>query len=241
MAEHVVDFSGVSLADALAEVVGDDGLIREVDEELGGLHTDRVVGAEVAAKGIDADKLERMKATFAASGGNLSEVARVHGVDARQVGKLAVKHDWPVYGVDLLDTEKTRKTRLIALADALEQQIFTLAEALGVERKALDDPTDRGLNSVYVASLSQRSGAFSAVFDRWMRVMALIEPETFAADDSPSGALARQRAAGPDALGGVDGVNRQLADFAVRLGVGIARELQHEGGGDDRGVIDLTG
>lgn len=177
--------------------------------------------------GVDlpAAKLEAMKATFVASGGNLSEVARTHDVSPDKVMKLAQAYDWPVYGAGYSSAEKSRKTRLENLAVLLEQQVFDLASSLAVEKKELDELNEKGLNSRFVASLSQRSQAFSTVFDRYMRVMTLLEPETFGADDNAVAARVRAEAS-PDALGGVDGVNRMLADFAARVSVGVVKGLQ---------------
>jgi hypothetical protein len=172
--------------------------------------------------------LEAAKATFTASGGNVAEVARVHNIPPTSVTRLAAKHDWLVYGHGVTQGTKARKTRLESLAEVLENRLFQLADAMGVETKEIHDITEKGLGSKYVAPLTQRSSAFSAVFDRYMRVMALLEPELFAQDDDPSNPVAakiRQRQH-RDALGGVDGVDRRMAELAGRIAVSAMQALE---------------
>lgn len=180
--------------------------------------------------------LEAAKATFTSSGGNIAEVARTHNLTTGVVTRLAAKHDWPIYGSGVGLESKSRKTKLTAIAEMLENRLFQLTDAMGIEKKQLQDVTEKGLQSVYVAPLNQRSTAFSAVFDRYMRVMALLEPELFGNDDDPSNPVAaklRQRQH-RDALGGVDGVDRQMAEFAARVAVATI-EAQRPGSGE---VID---
>lgn len=186
--------------------------------------------AEVAPQGtpLPPELLEAAKATFTATGGNIAEVARTHDLTPAKVTRLAAQHDWPVYGEGATAAERSRRTRLVNLANLLERQLFELAGAMGVETKHLEDITEKGLGSKYVAPLTQRSSAFSAVFDRYMRVMTLLEPELFGGDDDPSNPVAaklRQRKE-RDSLGGVDGVNRQLAEFAARVAVGTVEAVE---------------
>ena len=200
-----------------------------------GTELDRILPAvnEVApGQGVTLppELLESAKATFTASGGNIAEVSRVHNLEAATVTRLAAKHDWPVYGHGTSMIEKARKTRLTTLADVLENRLFQLADAMGIETKEVTDITEKGLGSKFVAPLTQRSSAFAAVFDRYMRVMALLEPDIFGHDDDPSNPVAarlRQRQ-NRDALGGVDGVDRRLAEFAARVAV-TAVEASREG------------
>jgi hypothetical protein len=207
----------------------------------GSLPTAQSLGWDRTAEQIDPAKLEAAKATFTASGGNLAVVARTHDLAPNVVKRLAAKYDWPVYGDGYTAGEKTRKTRLESLADALEQRMTDMLAALEVETKPSEDFADKGKWSKYVATLSQRSSAFNAIFDRWLRVMTLLEPETFGGDTDPSNhaaAKTRQRAH-EDALGGVDGINRQLADFAARVAVGV---VDHMGRRDEISgeVIDVS-
>lgn len=199
------------------------------------------LGWDRTASQIDPAKLEAAKATFTASGGNLATVARTHDMAPDVVKRLAAKHDWPVYGDGYASSEKTRKTKLENLADALERRMTAMLDALEVETKDLEQFADKQQWSKYVSSLSQRSSAFNAVFDRWMRVMTLLEPETFGGDTDPSNHAAakiRQKAH-EDALGGVDGINRQLADFAARVAVGV---VDHMGRRDEVSgeIVDVT-
>lgn len=174
------------------------------------------------------EQLEAIKATFTASGGNIAETARTHSLDTKRVTALAAEHNWPVYGHGTTLVEKQRRTRLTILADTLENKLFQLADAMGVETKAVDSMVEKGYGSKYVAPLTQRSSAFSAVFDRYMRVMALLEPEVFGHDDDPSNPVAsrlRQRK-NLDALGGVDGIDRQMAEFAGRVAASAVKATQ---------------
>lgn len=197
--------------------------------------------ADVSPRGtpLEDDLLEAMKATFVRSGGNVSMVARTHNVTPKKVTDLAAEYDWPVYGQGTTHGEAIRKTRLENLAQILEDQLFEMASSLGVESKQIDDITEKGMGSKYVAPLTQRSSAFSALFDRYMRVMTLLEPEVFGHDDDPSNPVAakmRQKKE-RDALGGVDGVNRQLAEFAARVAVGTVEAMEQRQEGD---TIDLN-
>lgn len=189
---------------------------------------------------LPAELIEAAKATFISSGGNVAEVVRVHDLAPTTVTRLAAKNDWPVYGDGTTSAERSRKTRLHNLADMLENRLFQLADSMGVEKKEVQDITEKGMGSRYVAALNQRSSAFSAVFDRYMRVMALLEPEVFAADDDPSNPMAaRVRAKqGRDALGGVDGVDRRLAEFAARVAVSTL-EAQRDGQALPAEIIDV--
>lgn len=176
--------------------------------------------ATAAAAKIPPAKLEAAKATFIASGGNIAEVSRQHGIRAKTITKIAAEQHWPVYGDGYTDGEKSRRTSLKRLAALLEQQMFDLATALGVERKDLEAELKHGMNTQFVAPLNQRSQAFATVFDRYMRVMTLLEPELFANDNDPSNPVAsRLRSKSPDAPGGLEGIDRRMADFAARVAV----------------------
>lgn len=218
-------------------------LVEDQPEEIvSSLPKAKELGWDRNEHGLDPAKLEAAKATFVASGGNLSLVARTHDLAANVVKKLSVKHDWPVYGDGYASSEKTRKSKLESLAAILERQLHSMAEAMGVEKKRLNDVTEKGLASQYVAPLSQRSSAFSSLFDRYMRVMTLLEPELFGGDDDPSNPVAakmRQKAHA-DALGGVDGINRQMADFAARVAVGVVEGMGSKREAVEAQVVDVT-
>lgn len=165
------------------------------------------------------EQLEAAKATFTASGGNVSEVARTHGMHADVVVRLASELEWPVYGHGSTLVEKQRRTRLTNLADMLENRLFQLADAMGVETKDVHDVVEKGYGSRYIAPLTQRSSAFAAVFDRYMRIMTLLEPDVFGHDDDASNPVAarlRQRK-NADAFGGVDAIDKRMAEFAGRV------------------------
>lgn len=170
---------------------------------------------------LPSEQIEAAKATFTATGGNIAETARTHNLTTGRITELAAVNNWPVYGHGTTLVEKQRRTRLSILADTLENRLFQLADALGVEIKDKDQLTEKGYGSKYIAPLTQRSSAFAAVFDRYMRVMTLLEPEVFGHDDDSSNPVAarlRQRK-NLDALGGVDGIDRRMAEFAARVAV----------------------
>ena len=193
------------------------------------LYVDRSKALVEHHRRTDHSQLEAMKAMYTASGGHLAEVARAFSVTPDIVRTMAGKHRWPVYGDGLSSATKSRKTRLEGLATRLEEQMYEMLDSMGVERKDVDARSDKGLASAYVASLSQRNAAFGSLFDRYMRVMAILEPETFAADDDPSNHAARRmRDQGHDR--GLNKVNRELAEFFGRgIVAGLADELNRRG------------
>lgn len=203
------------------------------------LPTPKDLGWDKGELQIPPDLLEAAKATFTATGGNISKVAAEHDLAPKMVSRLAARYDWPVYGEGYTPQEKSRKTRLERLASTIEGQLQDMAEAMGVETKDLGAITQHGMESKYVAPLSQRSTAFSALFDRYMRIMTLLEPELFGADDDPSNPVAaklRQKA-NQDALGGVEGINRQMADFAARVATGVMDHMASRSAGE---IIDVA-
>lgn len=212
----------------------------DVEEARAALPTPRDLGWDRKEHEIDPAKMEAAKATFTATGGNLAQVAQVHDMAPDVVKRLAAKYDWPVYGDGYASSQKTRKGRLERLADTLERQMNAMLESMGVETKDKEDFADKQKWSEYVAPLSQRSSAFANLFDRYMRVMTLIEPELFGGDDDPSNPVAakmRQKAH-QDALGGVEGINRQLAEFAARVAVGVVDHMGARGAQGE--VVDVT-
>lgn len=173
---------------------------------------------------VPEDEIESIKATFIKTSGNIAETARQHKTSPSRVKGLSLRNGWSLYGTAKDSHEKASTTKLQALAESLEHKMYELLGSLEVETKELTDPTKDGLNTHYIASLSARNTAFKDVFDRWMRVQALLEPETFGEDKHGSNSTARlMRMDGhPDALGGVDGVNRQIS--ALIAGVVITED-----------------
>lgn len=182
------------------------------------------------------EKKEAIKATFISSGGNISQCVREHDVTYQMVVKLAEKEDWPVYGGGTTSAEKGNKTRLIRLQSQLEAKMLALLGSMEVEKKQIDDIVEKRSMSKYVEPLASRNSAFKTVFDSWMRVSTLLEPEIYGYDGGNTNHVARNmRASGhPDALGGVEGVNREIADFLGRVAVGMADELKRR----ESNVID---
>jgi hypothetical protein len=168
------------------------------------------------------DEIEGIKAAFVRTGGNLAQVAREFSTSPARVKSLALKNGWTLYGRAKSSHEKASTSRLQALSQSLEAKLYELLASLEVETKEYHDVTKDGLNSQYVANLASRNSAFKDVFDRYMRVQALLEPETFGEDKNSAARLAQQKAQSADGLGGVEGVNRQIT--ALIAGVVVTED-----------------
>jgi len=168
------------------------------------------------------DEIEGIKAAFVRTGGNLAQVAREFSTSPARVKSLALKNGWTLYGRAKSSHEKASTSRLQALSQSLEAKLYELLASLEVETKEYHDVTKDGLNSQYVANLASRNSAFKDVFDRYMRVQALLEPETFGEDKNSAARLAQQKASSSDGLGGVEGVNRQIT--ALIAGVVVTQD-----------------
>jgi hypothetical protein len=168
------------------------------------------------------DEIEGIKAAFVRTGGNLAQVAREFSTSPARVKSLALKNGWTLYGRAKGSHEKASTSRLQALSQSLEAKLYELLASLEVETKEYHDVTKDGLNSQYVASLASRNSAFKDVFDRYMRVQALLEPETFGEDKNSAARLAQTKAQSADGLGGVEGVNRQIT--ALIAGVVVTED-----------------
>lgn len=182
---------------------------------------------------VPPDQAEAIRATYVSNGGNVAMVARVHDVAPRVIATLASEQDWPVYGDGDTHSDKSRKTRLRNMHDKLEQRVNDLLESMEVETKAREDIAEKGVNSKYVAALSQRSGAFKNAFDAYVRVGAMLMPELYDRASQPMSANGLRRNSG-----GVEGVNREIEDFIARVSVGLANEIVRQ----DRGqqALDAT-
>lgn len=168
------------------------------------------------------DEIEGIKAAFVRTGGNLAQVAREFSTSPARVKSLALKNGWTLYGRAKSSHEKASTSRLQALSQSLEAKLYELLASLEVETKEYHDVTKDGLNSQYVANLASRNSAFKDVFDRYMRVQALLEPEVFGEDKNSAARLAQQKASSSDGLGGVEGVNRQIT--ALIAGVVVTED-----------------
>jgi hypothetical protein len=168
------------------------------------------------------DEVEGIKAAFVRTGGNLAQVAREFSTSPARVKSLALKNGWTLYGRAKSSHEKASTSRLQALSQSLEAKLYELLASLEVETKEYHDVTKDGLNSQYVANLASRNSAFKDVFDRYMRVQALLEPEVFGEDKNSAARLAQQKASSSDGLGGVEGVNRQIT--ALIAGVVVTED-----------------
>ena len=190
----------------------------------------------------DQAEIEAIKATYLQTGGNLAETARQHEITPRRIKRMAIEQSWSVYGEPKESHEKASKTKLRKLADTLETQMFQLMSSLEVEVKDEMDSIKDGRMSSYVATLSQRNSAFQTVFDRYMRVMAILEPETFGEDTGGSNGVARNVRSEnhPDALGGVDGINRELAAFVSGFVYGHQDQVRRPAAIAEAEVIDVN-
>lgn len=177
-------------------------------------------------RGITADEVQAAKQAWVTHAGNVAAVCRATGLTVKQVTGLASEHDWPLVGDGASKTDKSTKTRLENLHDKLERQMVELLDSLGVEKKARKDLNEKGLQSRYVASLSQRSSSFKQVFDAYCRVGEMIAPETFERGVVDANGVR-------SATGGLTGADRDLADFVSRVSVGIADEISRRDRGSE--------
>lgn len=174
--------------------------------------------------------IEGAKAAFTSSGGNISEVAALYDLTPEVVMRLASQEKWPIYGGSTKALDSKSQAQLKSLANKLWHRIEKLLDSIEIEKKKKVDITQHRMNSEYVEPLASRSGAFKTLMDQYMRVMTILEPETFAVDGDGSNVHARnaRHQANP---GGIEGVNRELANFFSDVVVGVAdrikeRELQ---------------
>lgn len=168
--------------------------------------------------------IEGAKAAFIASGGNLSEVASLYDLTPEAVLRLASQEEWPVYSGSTKVTESKSKGQLTILRDKLWRRLETMLDAMDVEKKAKNDIVQYRAYSEYVEPLASRSSAFKTLMDQYMRVSTLLEPELFV-DDPDSSNFHARTARGQDYPGGIEGVNREMADFLSEVVVGIADKI----------------
>ena len=188
---------------------------------------------------LDPQIIEGAKAAFTSSGGNISEVAALYDITPQMVMRLASQEKWPIYGGGTKAIDSKSHAQLRSLAQKLWKRIEIMLDAMDVEKKAKADIVQHRVNSEYVEPLASRSGAFKTLMDQYMRVMTILEPETFAVDSDGTNihaAKARQQ----NNPGGIEGVNRELADFFSDVVIGVADRIKErdEVKGYDN-VIDL--
>ena len=169
--------------------------------------------------------VEGAKAAFTATGGNISEVAALYDLTPEVVMKLATQEKWPIYGGGTKAIQSKSQAQLNAISNKLWKRIEKMLDAMDVEKKEKDDIVQHRVHSEYVEPLASRSAAFKTLMDQYMRVMAILEPETFSADGDPSNMHARA-ARGQAMPGGIEGVNRELANFFSDVVVGVADRLK---------------
>lgn len=159
---------------------------------------------------------EEVKAAYLSAGGSAYRAARLTGVAPSTVSRYAQRDEWPqALQPHTVKTgaETSGQARLRHLADTLWARVMEMAEAMIIETKHPGEPTEKRLGSQFLESLSQRSGAFKAVFDAFTSVMEKLEPETYGRAgwggprDTAATARPQQRIEG-----GIDGIDRQLAD-----------------------------
>lgn len=169
--------------------------------------------------------LDGAKAAFIATGGNISEVASMYDLAPQAVLELAKTEEWPVYGGSTKVVEARGRAQLIILRDKLWSRVEKLLDSLEIEKKRKVDIVQHRMQSEYVEPLASRNSTFKTLMDQYMRVQTLLEPETFAND--PEGSNFHARKAREDQYaGGIEGVNREMADFFSQVVVGIADKLK---------------
>lgn len=176
------------------------------------------------------ERYEEAKAAYAATYGNASRAARLVGLHPDTLRQYAARDNWPTTptpsGVAKTSAEKATRSRIQHMADLLEAKLYSTIDSLVIEDKQRADIADKGLMSEYVAPLSQRSNAFKTIFDAWMRLKTILEPEQFGYDDARNNPHAARLQRQKELMGGVEGVERQLASFfaGINLAAGASRE-----------------
>lgn len=169
---------------------------------------------------------EKVKATYAATFGNATITARLCGVARSTVLRYAERDNWPVSLEPevKLAAEKAERTRLERHAAQLYARMVEMLDSLTVEEKDRCMPSKDGLDSFYVERLGPRAQAFKILHDSWMKVMGILQPETYAPlqNQHDRRTTAQLRAAAAGELGGIDGIDRQLADLFAGLARGAA-------------------
>jgi len=168
--------------------------------------------------------VEGAKAAFIASKGNIHEVSALYDLTPEAVIRLAAQQQWPVYGSTEVMQSKS-ETQLTTLRDRIWRRIEIMLESMDVEEKKKNDIVQYRTKSKYVEPLSARSQAFKTLMDQYMRISTILEPETFASD--PDSANYHARKAREDKYpGGIEGVNREMADFLSEVVVGLADKVK---------------
>lgn len=185
---------------------------------------DYKVRRDIASK-MPSDMVESVKASFIASGGNISEVSALHDLTPEAVVRLAAQEEWPVYGGGTTSVEKQQRAQLRTLRDKIWHKIEAVLESLNIEKKQKADIVQHRTMSEYVESLSSRNSVFKNLMDQYMRIGALLEPEVYANDPEGSNWHARQ-ARGENHPGGEEGVNRELANFFTNVITGLADKVK---------------
>ena len=188
---------------------------------------------------LPSDLIESVKAAFTSTGGNISKVAAMYDLTPEAVMRLAAQEEWAVYegSNDALDSAS--KGQLQSLKDRLWKRIEHFLDSIEVEEKQKYDIVQYRTESRYVEPLAARNSTFKVLMDQYMRVGAILEPELYGAD--PDGANYNARRAREEQYpGGIEGVNREMADFLSQVVVGIhdriqGREKEMEGYGQ---IID---
>jgi hypothetical protein len=184
--------------------------------------------------------IEGAKAAFTATGGNISEVASLYDIEPTAVLTLAVEEGWSVYGGSVKAVEARGRQQLIILRDKLWARIEKLLDSIEIEKKDKADLVQHRAFSEYVEPLASRNATFKTLMDQYMRVSTLLEPEVFADDPDATNFNARKAREGAHP-GGIEGVNRELADFFSEVVVGIADKIKDRELNGYSHVIDTRG
>ena len=177
------------------------------------------------AASLPKEILEGAKAAFIATGGNISEVASMYSLAPQSVLLLAQEESWAVYAGGTKVVQSMGRSQLMIMRDKLWAKIEVVIDSLEIEKKKKKDLTQHRAYSEYVEPIASRNAVFKNMMDQYMRIQTLLEPEFFANDPDSSNFQAR-RARESQYPGGIEGVNREMADFFSEVVVGIADKLK---------------
>lgn len=174
---------------------------------------------------LSPELIEHVKSSYIATGGNVSEVANLYDLTPEAVLRLAVQQNWTLYGGSHKALEPQSRNRLRAIQEKIWVKIEAFLDSMEVETKTKKDITQHRLQSKYVEALSNRNSAFKNLMDQYMRIGAVLEPELFANDPESSNAHARSARENIHP-GGIEGVNRDMANFFADVVVGVADKIK---------------
>lgn len=177
------------------------------------------------------ERYEDAKTAYAATYGNASRAARLVGLHPDTLRQYASRDNWPNVPTPSkhpkTTAQKASRSHVEHLASLFEARMYGMIDSLVVEEKERVDIAEKGLLSSYVAPLSQRSTAFKIIFDSWMRLKTILEPEMFGFDEGKNNPHAARLQRQKELMGGAEGIERQLAAFFA--GINVTADLGDRG------------